>query len=103
MTGQTAKDMETWITKGIEKDFDYFFPLIFRDNDKGEKILSAGGYEFEREQSGLTDDGEEIRWIERWLIIKSPVHAEQQSKGLEKRISTAIEKIKALTKDKGSR
>jgi len=99
LTGQTAKDMETWIDEGIQRDLDYQLELIFRNNDKGEKVLVAGGYEFEREQSGLLDD-QKIEWIERVLVIKSPVHAEQQTKGLEKRITTAIEKSKHLPQKK---
>ena len=91
--------METWIDEGIKKDLNYFLALIFRNNDKGEEVLVAAGYEFEREQCGFLE--EEIKWIERVLVIKSPMHAEQQIKGLEKRLSTAIEKIKALTPEKG--
>lgn len=100
LTGQTAKDMETWIDDGIQRDLDYQLELIFRNNDKGKEVLVAGGYEFEREQSGLLDE-KEIKWIERVLVIKSPVYAEQQTKGLEKRLTTAIEKINALTPEKG--
>lgn len=100
LTGQTAKDMESWIDDGVQKDLDYQLELIFRNNDKDEQVLVAGGYEFEREQCGSLD-GKEIKWIERVLVIKSPVYAEQQTKGLEKRLSTAMEKIKALTPEKG--
>jgi len=100
LTGQTAFDMETWIDDGVRKDLEYQLELIFRNNEKGEKTLIAGGYEFEREQSDR-QDGKEITWTERVLLIKSLVHAEQQSKGLEKRLVTAIKKIKALTPEPG--
>jgi len=100
LTGQTAFDMETWIDDGVRKDLEYQLELIFRNNEKGEKTLIAGGYEFEREQSDR-QDGKEITWTERVLLIKSLVHAEQQSKGLEKRLETAIKKIKALTPEPG--
>lgn len=92
--------METWIDEGVQKDLDDQLELIFRNNEKDEEILVAGGYEFEREQCGFLD-GKEVKWIERVLVIKSPVHAEQQAKGLEKRLTTAMEKIKAGTKEKG--
>jgi transposase len=100
LTGQTATDMENWIDEGVEKDFDHQLEFIFRNNDKGDEVMVASGYEFEREQCGFLD-GKEIKWIERVLVIKSPVHAEQQIKGLEKRLETAIEKINALTPEKG--
>ena len=92
--------METWIDEGIQKDLDGQLELIFRNNEKDEDILVASGYEFEREQCGFLD-GKEIKWVERVLVIKSPVHAEQQTKGLEKRLTTAMAKIKALTPEKG--
>lgn len=66
--------METWIDDGIKKDLNYQLELIFRNNDKGEEVLVAAGYEFEREQCGFLED-EEIKWIERVLVIKSPVLA----------------------------
>jgi transposase len=100
LTGQTANDMEAWINEGVEKDLDGQLEFIFRHNEKGKKVLIAGGYEFERKHSGLLD-GKEIKWTERVLVIKSPVHAEQQIKGLETRIEKAIEKIKVLTPERG--
>ena len=100
LTGQTAKEMESWIDEGVQKELDYQLELIFRNNEKDEKVLVAGGYEFERKQCGSLD-GKEIKWIERVLVIKSPAHAEQQIKGLEKRLTTAMEKIRVLTPEKG--
>jgi transposase len=100
LTGQTAKEMETWIDDGVIKDLEYQLELIFRNNEKGEKTLIAGGYEFEREQSDR-QDGKEITWTERVLLIKSLVHAEQQSKGLEKRLETAIKKLRHSHQNRG--
>ena len=99
LTGQTAQEIESWINKGVEKDLDYQLDFIKRINDKAQEVLIAGGYEFDREQSFI--DEKEIKWTERVLVIKSPVHAFQQINGLEKRLQTAIEKIKALTPEKG--
>ena len=100
LTSQTATEMETGKNEGVEKDLNYQLDLIFRTNDKGKKILVAGGYEFEREQCGFLDE-KEIKWTERVLVIKSPAHATQKIKGLEKRLETAITKIKALTPERG--
>ena len=100
LTGQTAKEIETWINQGVEKDFNYQLELIFRNNDKGQEVLVASGYEFERSQCSFVEE-KKIEWIERVLVIKSPRHAEQQIKGLEKRLQTALNKIKALTPERG--
>lgn len=99
LIGETANEMETWIDNGVEKDLNYDLEMVYRQ-DKGKDVLVAAGYEFEREQSGIVN-GSEVKWTERVLVIKSPTHAEQQIKGLEKRINTAIKKIEALTPERG--
>src|SRR3990172_3956559 len=96
LTGNTAKEMEKWITDGISKEKDSVVEKIYKENDKGEKVLVASGYEFERKIEG---NGKE--WTERVFVIKSPAYAEQQEKGLEKRLKTAMEKIKELTPERG--
>jgi transposase len=52
LTGNTAKEMENWITKGISKEQDSGLEKIYKENDKGEKVLVANGYEFERKIEG---------------------------------------------------
>lgn len=37
--GPTAKDMETWIDEGIQRDLDFQLELFFRNNDKGFEYL----------------------------------------------------------------
>lgn len=96
LTGNTAKEMENWITEGIRKEKDSGLEKIYKANDKGERVLVASGYEFERKQEG---NGKE--WTERVFVIKSPAYGEQQEKGLEKRLKTAIEKITELTPARG--
>ena len=100
LTGNTAKEMDNWISLGIDKDFNCELELVFRQNDNGKDVLVAGGYDFEREPAGVLD-GKIVEWTERVLVIKSPVHALQQVRGLEKRLDTAIEKIEALTPEIG--
>ncbi|EDN70090.1 transposase [Beggiatoa sp. PS] len=92
--------MENWIENGVEKDLNYDLEMVYRVDDNGKEVLVAAGYEFEREQSGVVD-GTEIEWTERVLVIKSEAIAELQIKGLEKRLNTAIEQIKALTPERG--
>ena len=40
-------------------------------------------------------------WQERVLITHSPAHSRAQAEGLEKRLTTALEKIEALTPPRG--
>jgi len=96
LTGTTAHEMPEWIKKGVTKERAGELTPIFRDNDRGETVLTACGYEFERKQSVQVED-EKISWEERVLVVCSPAHAEQQNKGLEQRLATAQEKIMALT------
>ena len=96
LTGNTAKEMEKWITDGIGKEKDSGLEKVYKENDKGEKVLVASGYEFERK---IEENGRE--WTERVFVIKSPAYGDQQEKGLEKRLKTAIEKIKELTPERG--
>lgn len=100
LTGSTAQEMPDWIKKGLDKDRTGELAPIFRENDRGETVLAGCAYEFERKQSVPVED-EEIRWEERVLVVCSPAHAEQQSKGLEQRLTTAREKIAALTPSVG--
>lgn len=67
--------------------------------DKTQEI--ATGYEFSREQEVVQADGTKIEWTERVLLVHSPAHAQQQQKGLEKRLQQASEKLKTLTPEVG--
>lgn len=98
LTGTTAQAMEAWITEGVDKDRSGELALIFRQNDRAETVLAAGGYEFER--SCCLPAGEEP-WTERVLVVRSPVHAEQQAAGLERRLANAEKAITALTPARG--
>jgi len=77
LTGNTAKEMENWIAEGLKKEKDNGLEKIYRENDKGEMVFLASGYEFERK---IERDGK--IWIERVFVIKSPSYGEQQEKGL---------------------
>jgi len=96
LTGNTAQEMPEWVKKGLDKNAAGELTPIFRENDRGETVLAACAYEFERKQR-VQVKNEEIKWQERVLVVCSPSHAEQQAKGLEQRLATAQEKIAALT------
>jgi transposase len=99
-TGKTSEEMEDWIAQGNLKDEkDELIKYVVK-TDKGEQELKAKGYEKEREQSGQIE-GQDIKWKERVMIVKSPAHEKQKQKGLERRLSNAEEKLNRLTPARG--
>jgi hypothetical protein len=86
---------KAWITEGIRKDRDSALAQIVRDNHREQTVLAAEGYEVER--SCCLEDGEggKTAWSERVLVLRSPLHAAQQTAGLEKRLATAAKKLAA--------
>ena len=100
LTGNTAEEMPEWIRKGVLKDKRGELTNVYVENNKDSKVLAAKGYEIERTQSGSIN-GEEIKWTERVLILRSLSYADQKKKGLEKRLENAQKKISALTPERG--
>jgi transposase len=100
LTGKTAHEITDWINTGIAKDQEDDLVSVFRENYKGELVLAAKGYEFNRTQI-FEKDGEKLEWDERVLVVHSPAHAKQQIAGLEARLVKAQKKIEALTPPRG--
>ena len=100
LTGKTTHEMAEWISLGIEKRREDNLIPVFRKNYRGEEILVARGYEFDRVQTVLKD-GEEITWVERVQVINSPAYAKKQAEGLEHRLVNVKKKIEALTPPRG--
>ncbi len=98
LTGATAQAMGEWISEGIAKDRDGELEQICRVNHRGEQVLAAEGYEVER-ACGL--EAGAATWNERVLVVRSPVHAERKTAGLEKRLAHAEQKLAALTPARG--
>jgi transposase len=61
----------------------------------------AQGYEFDRLCCVKETTGLRRWWHERVLVIHSPTHAQQQVKGLERRLGNAEAKLYALTPPRG--
>ncbi len=97
-TGATAEAMAAWISEGIAKDRAGELQRLVRRNHRDEEGLVAEGYEFER-SCGLGEG--EAEWSERVFVVRSPAHAERQAAGLEKRLTTAEQKLAALTPARG--
>ena len=98
VTGATAEAMEAWIAEGVTKHEAGELERIFRINDRGQEVLAAEGYEFER--TCWAQVGEEA-WCERVLVVRSPVHAARQVAGLETRLAHAEQQLAALTPPRG--
>lgn len=101
LTGSTAKQMTQWISDGIAKAKSGELESIVRINDQDEATQVAQGYEFDRLCCMKEATGLHRWWHERVLVIHSPAHAQKQTKGLEKRLRHAEEKLYALTPDRG--
>ena len=71
---------------------------IVRTNDRGQEVLAAEGYEFERTCGAPVGAAE---WSERVVVVRSPMHATQQAAGLETRLRHAETKLAALTPPRG--
>jgi transposase len=98
LTGATAEAMEAWITAGVAHSEAGTLARIFRTNDRGHEVLAAEGYEVER-SCGVPGGAE--AWTERVLVLRSPLHAQQQAAGLETRLGHAEKKLAALTPPRG--
>jgi transposase len=98
LTGATAEAMDAWITVGVTKGEAGELEQIWRTNDRGQEVLAAEGYEFERPCYAPVGDA---AWSERVLVVRSPMHAHQQAAGLEKRLSQAEATLAALTPPRG--
>jgi transposase len=98
LTGATAEAMEAWITTGVRQGEAGELARIWRTNERGHEVLAAEGYEFER-TCGAPDS--DVAWRERVLVVRSPLHANHQAAGLEKRLHHAETALTALTPPRG--
>jgi transposase len=101
LTGATAEAMDAWLTVGVTQGETGELTRIWRTNDRGHQVLAAEGYELERTCEAPGDTVDAAAWPERVLVVRSPMHAEQQAAGLEKRLGHAETKLAALTPPRG--
>jgi transposase len=101
LTGATAEAMDAWITAGVTKRAAGALVRIWRTNDRGHEVLAAEGYEFERTCAAPGGAVDAAAWHERVVVVRSPMHADQQAAGLEKRLRHAETKLASLTPPRG--
>lgn len=94
--GANADFIKACIDKGMSEPLD----LIYHEG----KLL-GGGYEVNRQQSGVIQlaDGqqEQVNWTERVMVVRSNNYADGQQKRLMQHLDKAIEEIKKLTPPSG--
>jgi len=98
LTGTTAEAMDAWITAGVTQGEAGEFERRLRTNDRGQEVLAAEGYACERTCCAPVGAAE---WSERVVVVRSPMHANQQAAGLETRLSHAETQLAALTPSGG--
>jgi len=64
-------------------------------------VLAAEGYEFARTCYAPGSAVDAAAWSERVVVVRSPMHADQQAAGLEKRLCHAETQLAALTPPRG--
>jgi len=101
LTGATAEAMDAWITTGVTKSAAGALVRIWHTNDRGHEVLAAEGYEFERTCAAPGSGVGAAAWHERVVVVRSPMHADQQAAGLEKRLRHAETKLASLTPPRG--
>jgi len=101
LTGATAEAMDAWITAGVTQGEAGALAQIWRTNDRGHEVLAAEGYECERTCHAPGDAVDTAAWHERVVVVRSPMHADPQAAGLEKRLCHAETKLAALTPPRG--
>src|SRR6266851_8138575 len=101
LTGATAEAMDAWITVGVTQGEMGELERIMRTNDRGHQVLAAEGYEFERTWDAPGDAVDAAAWHERVVVVRSPMHADQQAAGVEKRLRHAETQLAALTPPRG--
>jgi transposase len=98
LTGATAEAMEAWISEGVARMARGELIRLFRPNDRDHEVLAAEGYEFERT---CCTKGSHEGWTERVMVVRSPLHANRQAAGLDKRLRHAETALAALTPPRG--
>jgi transposase len=93
LTGTTAREFEQWVDACVKGE--QAATLVWDDGR-----LIAAGYEFDRVLTAVVQS-QSLTWTERVLVVRSSAMAARQSAQLEKRLTRAQAKLKALTPEPG--
>ena len=100
LPGTTAQQMDDWINQGVAQAQAGELQPIGR-TAAAEAVVIAQGYEFERPCTAATEAVAPLQWTERVLVIHSATQADQQAAGVERRLATAEQQLRALTPPRG--
>jgi transposase len=94
LTGNNAEWLNGWVQEALTAER----PLqsVYVENTRGERVLLAEGYEFER-QVVAEEEGQPVEWVERVIVAHSESYAQMLKRGLEQRLSCATVELLALT------
>ncbi len=96
-TGETAKQIGSWIDTALQKDKAGELQAIYKPTEAGQPPELIGkGYEFTRTLQ-TTVDGKEVTWTERVQIVQSLAHQDRQKARMEKDLQQAEERLGRLT------
>jgi transposase len=96
-TGETAKQINSWIDTALQKDAAGELQAIYKTTEDGQPPEWIGkGYEFTRTLQSKVDD-QEVTWTERVQVVQSASHQNSQKARLENRLQQAEEHLGRLT------
>ncbi|MCP4536411.1 MAG: DUF4277 domain-containing protein [Chloroflexi bacterium] len=107
MVGQTPSFLDEKLAKvwaGEIELTNIYFPQdlpIDPEQKPDPELAIATGFEVERRQKVILDDGTTVTWTERALIILSKAYAETKERHFDRRLDRIETKIKALTPPPG--
>jgi transposase len=101
LIGQVPEMLHGWVEAALDGQVKLNPLYDVQPQDGGKPILLGRGYGLLREQLGQDTTGAEVRWSERVLVVYSPQHAAAQEKGLQQRLTRALDELHALTPPPG--
>jgi transposase len=107
MVGQTPAFLDEQLAKVWAGEIaltDIYFPEDLPTGPEQEpdpELAIAAGFEVQRQQEAILEDGTTITWTERALIIRSKAFAETKERHFEQRLARTEAKLEALTPPPG--
>jgi transposase len=97
ITGETAKQIDSWIDTALEKEAAGQLQAIYKPVEAGQPPELVGkGYEFTRTLQAKVDE-REVTWTERVQIVQSVGHQNSQKARLENNLRKAEQHLGRLT------
>ncbi len=106
LVGKTPAFLDEQLAKVWAEDVeltDIYFPadLPTDEQEPDPELAIAAGFEVERQQDAILEDGTSITWTERALIIRSKAFAKTKIQHLEQHLARTKVKLEALTPPPG--